>query len=216
MSFAILDVSSWPVVASETIGDDEKDWLGDQADVRWLFKPVVVHDGWQQGEDWAERIACEIAKALGIPTATVELAIRDGRTGCISKSVIPANWELQPGAVALSEVIEGYESRTKFRTGHNLDNIFRALSGCSLPPYTQLPLYTAFDVFAGYLVFDALIANCDRHDENWAVLRDQLTDQPPSLAPSFDHANSLGFNLRDATRVRLLSEGKVPDWAAKG
>jgi hypothetical protein len=216
VSLEVLDISAWTVAASETIGDDEKVWLRDPADVRWLFKPVVVHAGWRQGEDWAERISCEIARAFGIPAATVELAVRDDRPGCISKNVIPSNWELQPGAVPLSGMVDGYESRAKLRIGHNLSNIERILIDCQLPPDSDLPFQGAFNLFAGYLVFDALIANCDRHDENWALLRDLVTDQPPSLAPSYDHANSLGFNLQDAARARLVSEGKVADWAGKG
>jgi hypothetical protein len=43
-----------------------------------------------------------------------------------------------------------------------------------------------------YLLLDALIANTDRHHENWAVMR--APDATSVMAPSFDHASSLGFN----------------------
>lgn len=48
---------------------------------------------------------------------------------------------------------------------------------------------SAFDCFAGLLVFDALVGNTDRHHENWAIVEDTGL-----LAPSFDHGASLGFN----------------------
>ena len=46
--------------------------------------------------------------------------------------------------------------------------IMRALTGCQTPP--DCGVLTAPEVFAGYLVLDAWVANQDRHDQNWAVL----------------------------------------------
>ncbi|MEI4273426.1 hypothetical protein TEK04_17025 [Klenkia sp. LSe6-5] len=57
------------------------------------------------------------------------------------------------------------------------------------------------DGIAGYLVFDAWIANLDRHEENWAVL--QHRDRSLSLAPSYDHGAALGSSLTEDVRRRL-------------
>jgi hypothetical protein len=38
----------------------------------------------------------------------------------------------------------------------------------------------------------------------------------PCLAPSYDHATSLGFNLTDSHRDRILEQGGVNRWVAKG
>jgi hypothetical protein len=74
-----------------------------------------------------------------------------------------------------------------------------------------------FDVFAGYLVLDALIANRDRHEQNWAVLTPQLTTTPEMLAPTYDHASSLGFNLTDDKRRACLQvPGQLQTWAENG
>jgi hypothetical protein len=51
-------------------------------------------------------------------------------------------------------------------------------------------------VLLGLLVLDALIANTDRHHENWGVLAGARV-----LAPSFDHGTAWGFNLRDESGV---------------
>jgi len=60
----------------------------------------------------------------------------------------------------------------------------------------------AFDVFIGYLVLDAWIGNTDRHHENWGALRQRnQASQTLTLAPTFDHASSLGRELRDARRT---------------
>jgi hypothetical protein len=77
--------------------------------------------------------------------------------------------------------------------------------------------FRAFDAFAGYLAFDALIAHGDRHDRNWAVLVPPLeTEHLEALCPSFDHAASLGFTLTDETRAQHLHDGTIPRWAGRG
>src|SRR5204862_7335430 len=48
---------------------------------------------------------------------------------------------------------------------------------------------TAIDVLVGCLMFDAWIANQDRHHENWGLVEILGSTH---LAPSYDHASSLG------------------------
>jgi hypothetical protein len=70
-------------------------------------------------------------------------------------------------------------------------------------------------------VFDALIGNVDRHHENWGILRKQLKDgtQRGRLAPTFDHASSLGRELMDEggkqSRMRYLEELGVGKYAER-
>jgi hypothetical protein len=61
---------------------------------------------------------------------------------------------------------------------------------------------TAFDVFVGYLMLDAWIANQDRHHENWAVIN---ADDGIYLSPTFDHAASMGQNESDEKRKTRLT-----------
>ena len=63
---------------------------------------------------------------------------------------------------------------------------------------------------AEYVVLDAQIGNTDRHHENWGVLVD-LSEESVRLtvAPSFDHAYSLGRELRDTRRDWLLAANRV-------
>jgi hypothetical protein len=215
---SVLDVSSWPVYRPEPLGLDEKVWLVDaEGGELWLFKPRVERQGRVQGEDWSEKLASELGHLLGVPCARVELAIRGARRGSISLNLRPPGWEMQSGAVLLSGFLPDYQPGTKDRTGHSLINIHRALSGYAAPPGGGLPAdFTAFDAFAGYLVFDAWIANRDRHEENWAVLRWSDASEPDRLAGSFDHASSLGFNLLDTERERRLRTGTIEAWTDKG
>ena len=162
-------MDGWALADTESSGGDEKEWLRDLDGFLWLFKPRTEQLGWSQGEDWAEKITAEMAQLLGVPAARVQLAQRRGRYGSISLSLRPPGWELQHGAVLLAELLSDYAPRSKSRAGHTLASVQRVFS--EVRPPAALPQFTAFEAFTGYLVLDALVANQDRHEENWAVLR---------------------------------------------
>jgi hypothetical protein len=77
---------------------------------------------------------------------------------------------------------------------------------------------TALDVFVGYVMLDAWIANQDRHHENWAAIGSP-TEKGLRLAPTFDHGASLARNVSDIERKERLEsrdEGRrVPHFASR-
>lgn len=221
--FERLDVSSWEVDRDETSGVEAKMWLvepGAPARRPWLFKSVTVRPEYVCGEDWAEKTAAELGERLGIPCARVEMAQRDEHRGSISVNLRPPECQMQPGALFMQACeVENYlPGKVAGRPGHSLENIRRVLDGALPPPGVHLMFdATAFDVFAGYMVLDALIANRDRHDENWAVLLPIAGEGPTRLCGSYDHANSLGYNLNDVQRAAQLAQpGGVRNWCRKG
>ena len=219
--FPVLDVSNWEIIADETAGAEEKYWLQEPGtSTLWLFKSVTVKQGHVHGEDWAEKATAQLAALLGIPCANIELAEFHGALGCISADLRPPLHELQHGQVLLEEcAAPGYVHGTgKEHPGHSVENIQAALRGMSPPPRCDLGFHaTAYDVFAGYLLLDAWVANRDRHDNNWAVLRPVMaSSDPPRLCGSYDHASSLGFNVTDQTSSRLIEQQRVMTWCEKG
>lgn len=66
------------------------------------------------------------------------------------------------------------------------------------------------DALADMLVFDAVIANTDRHFGNLGFLVDARTNQIEAPAPLFDHGNSL-FNF--AGKAEMLSRQAFLDFA---
>jgi hypothetical protein len=221
--FDRIDVTAWDVDRDETSGVEEKMWLfkpGTDPRISWLFKSVTVDDEYVCGEDWAEKAAAEIGQLLGVSCARVEMAVRNGRNGSISEDLRSKNYEMQHGALLMQDhEVPGYvPGKVRGRPGHTVENIHRVLSGALPPPQSELPFNaSAFDVFAGFMVFDALIANRDRHDENWAVLLPIADDGPMRLCGSYDHANSLGYNLDDAKRAMYLDrKAGVQGWCRKG
>ena len=221
--FKRIDTTSWEVDRDETSGVEEKMWLampGEAGTASYLFKSVTVSETYACDEDLAEKAAGEIGRLLGVPCAHVELAIRNGSPGSISADLCPRGCELQHGTLLMQDrEVSGYvPGKVPGRPGHSLENIRLVLEDAVPPPRSDLPFAaTAFDVFAGYTVFDALIANRDRHDENWAVLLPIARDGPIMLCGSYDHANSLGYNLNDAKRLMYLErENGVRGWCRKG
>jgi len=215
----VVDASSWTLAGEEPQGLRPHQWLSHESRERtWLFKHPDEEPDRPLGEDVTEKLASELASVFGIPAARVELAARDGRRGCLVEDLRWSKGSHEPGQTLLAEVAEGYNPQDPEHRGHSVANIRQALERFTAPPASPTPEeFGAFDVFAGYLVFDALIANGDRHDRNWAVLiRPPGISGPDALCGSYDHASSLGFNLSDEERLRRLSEGRVESWARKG
>jgi hypothetical protein len=219
--FPVVDVSAWEVVRDETSGAEEKAWLQDPGTGQdWLFKAVTVKLGHVHGEDWAEKSAAHLADLIGIPCARIELARRGTSRGSISLDLCPKLFELQEGRILL-EGHPGYvhqPGRRGGHPGHSLENILTVLDGALPPPgWVGFPGATAFDVFAGYVMLDAWIANTDRHDHNWAVLRHATQAGPMRLSGSYDHASCLGFNVPDAKRTwRLAEPRRIGQWCERG
>lgn len=220
--FPVVDVSNWEVVDIETSGAEEKYWLAKpDDDQRWLFKSVTIKEGIVHGEDWAEKAVAHLATLLGIPCARIEMATRDNVPGCIGADLRPKPYQLQPGRVLLEErEAPRYVHRMgKSHPGHSAENIEAALAGVRPPPDCELPFSaTAFDVFAGFLLLDAWVANMDRHDHNWAVLSPATASgDPMRLCGSYDHGNSLGFNVTDdKRRGRLRDVASLERWCQRG
>lgn len=117
----------------------------------------------------------------------------------------------------LGGLVDDYNPEDRGHSAYNVFNVRRALDGFGPPPNSVATAgLDAFDVFVGYLLFDALIANTDRHDRNWAVLV-----PPPghdarfALCGSYDHASSLGFNLTDEHRVQMPDREQIEAWARR-
>ncbi|CAM3422252.1 hypothetical protein OCAE111667_09175 [Occultella aeris] len=225
-----IDVSDWRELQIEPGGSMSVRWLENpETGDGWLHKYTTVPDtGIEQGEDWAEAIATQVAVMLGVPCALVSLCTRHGMRGSLSRDLRLRGYSFWPANVWLYGRATGYVPQKEGapgvdpgrpgvrRPGHTLKNFCHALSETAVPPDFRGEATNGFDVLAGYFVLDALVANRDRHTENWAVLEPQVGSDPTMLAPSFDHGGSLGFNVKDEDRRRFLDESRVESWVRKG
>lgn len=204
MPYPIVEVPEDAPSQLEQLGSKAKFWFRAANGTRTLFK-----EGYPgSGEHWAEKVACEVARGLGIPHAEYELAVWNGRVGVVSPTIVPEGGRLIHGNELLARVVPEYEENKRFRASqHTLGRVFAVLRsprigtpvGWVRPPGVD----NAVGVFIGYLLLDALIGNQDRHHENWGLIK--LPEAGLALAPTYDHASSLGRNETDAARVERLT-----------
>ncbi|HEY5991968.1 MAG TPA: HipA domain-containing protein [Candidatus Udaeobacter sp.] len=212
--YPIIHLEPEWVRADETMGSKDKDWflLPDRQEL-WLFKYPRVNQRVTTGEHWAEKIAAEIAELLAVPHCAVELAEFQGRAGSLSRrfpELSQPGIELIHGNDLLGGLVLGYEREKTFhQSNHTLTNILEAVARVISEEKER---YDAMTTLAGYVVLDALILNTDRHHQNWALLRETRPDGTVRhrVAPSFDHASSLGRELL----TQRLDEWAKEDWRA--
>ena len=211
-TYRILEVEPEWVLEPEAMGSKDKFWYRQPDEhVAWLFKYPQPNTG----QHWAEKIAAEVAKLLQILHAKVELATFQEKRGSVTESFARKGRSLYHGNQLLEGVVHGYDPTKKFhQSSHTLSNIWQVMERVFEEPETARRAKLRI---AEYLVLDALIGNTDRHHENWGILLERPGEGRQNfVAPSFDHASSLGRELVDERRSRILAGHRVGDYAEKG
>lgn len=210
--FQIIDISGWTKLTPEQMGTKPKFWCLDPEGEECLFKESRSHSG----EHWSEKLAAEIAEELGLPHAKIELAVCCGKSGTLSRNFMenPMSSSLEHGNQLLFRHDPNYpkDGPNFGAAAHTFSRIFSVLDEqhVGLPStFRGQPecVRSAGEVFVGYLLLDALINNTDRHHENWAIIVSQSADHTrrAELAPTFDHASSLGRELTDDRRAYRMN-----------
>jgi hypothetical protein len=214
--FPVFDVSRSVSDRPEALGTKEKFWLIPDAPSGLPASPHLFKIGRPHtGENWAEKVCCEILAHLEIPHATYHFAVHEGDMGVVSERFMPQGASFIPANMILAQTVPDYDGERRFRQfKYQLSTslgMLRVLLGLRLPLATPAKYahLTVADFFVGYLLFDALVGNTDRHHENWGVViisgGEASAPAEFHLAPSFDHASSLGRNENDASRTRRLT-----------
>ena len=206
--FPIIVVPEAGGTSIEQLGTKEKFWYEDIDLGTCLCKVVRPFTG----EDWSEKIASELARLLGLPHARYELAEWMQARCVVSPSFVPKLGALVPGNELLVQIDPNYLARvTRYKQSrHTVQAVSDAiqLASCGLPYGWDGPevISSALDVFVGYLMLDALIGNTDRHHENWGIVQVSNPGRIVQyLAPTFDHASSLGCHESDDVRLARLT-----------
>lgn len=204
MTFPIITVSPNSSTQLEQLGTKEKCWFQQGESTMFLFKVGRPNTG----ENWAEKVCCEIARLLGLPHAEYDLALWGGKQGVITPSLVPENGRLILGNELLAWVYKTYDPAIRYKsTQHILRRVIAVLQQPTIGTPTgwnrPTQVSDAVGVFAGYLLLDALVCNQDRHHENWGLIG--TPEHELTLAPTFDHASSLGRNETDENRRKRLN-----------
>lgn len=213
--FPVVTVESEVFELFEQLGTKSKFWYDES---RSLFK--AGRPG--TGENWAEVVASRIARGLGLPHAhydlaetTVTLLDWEPEPNGMTRGVTTPNFTPRGGRLILgNELIVNVSSAETTKTqNRRSQHTVPRLAGVMKSERVQIPqewesprqVQTAGGVMAGYLMLDVLIGNQDRHEENWGILARPGHSAPTfELAPTFDHASSMGRNETDQRRLQKL------------
>lgn len=212
--YPVIDVTPYRAVDFEQMGSKEKWWFVHPDLGMCMFKKARE----KTGEDWSEKAAEQICGLLDLPHAKYELSTYGGQRGILTTTLLGEEWPLIHGNEIMHHIFSDYPKleplKRDFRLiqQYTIARVFEIVSvDLVKPPLIQrLKEFNgnATDIFVGYLTFDALIGNNDRHDQNWAIVF--LTEKSSRrsfmmLAPTYDHASSLGRELSDGERAERLA-----------
>ena len=184
----------------EQLGTKEKFWYDNS---RFLFK--IGRENTL--ENCSEKIACEIAKIIGLPCAEYELGSYDNKQGSVSENFLiknNENYHLILGNEILASIIKDYPKDKRFKAReYKLNLVLKILNifGKNNVLISSIQNKTPLFVFLGYLIFDCLIGNQDRHHENWGF----IVNGDFILAPTFDHASGVASKVSEEEAKRRLT-----------
>ncbi len=148
------------------------------------------------GKNWTEKVAYEIGKQMQLPVARYELAVlaESFEQNANSLGIITTNYK-QEGLDYQESEAAIFQQLGRYPYNFNEETNFIAQNNLSLPPNYQPPeqINDGLDLWTGYMIFDGLIANRDRHGKNWEIAVDKNGNK--SLAPLFDNGMSLGMTI---------------------
>jgi hypothetical protein len=207
--YMIYQVPEDAADAPEQLGTKPKFWFSDASSQKFMFKEARPGTG----EDWAEKVAAELCEVLELPHVKYELASWRDRRGVVTPMFVRDGGRLILGNELLGQVVPGYDGQSTYKQRqHTVRIVVRLLRGVAISSTNAAipsrPIEDAADVFCGYLMLDALIGNTDRHHENWGLVLQP--NQTVELAPTFDHASSLGREESDESRAQRLITNDRP------
>lgn len=194
------DFSHWSEYdgASEGSGRSEKIWLiNNQNNAIGLFKYRKDDD---TTDHVSECIAYKLACLLGIECAEFELGEYNGRVGSMSYSVLKRPREtLIEGINYIISLYPEYDiSELKDRASgkmYSIEMIKESISDV-----------IDFKEFLTILLFDYLIGNTDRHQSNWAFIKN---DKDIRMSPLYDNSSSLCAYINQKELLECLGKDKM-------
>lgn len=182
-------------------------------------------------EFWNEIIAYQIGKTLGLEMLRYDIAIYQNEIGCISPKMINENEELIEVGRYMTVLNPRFSPEiNSLRKEYTFQLLQDTLN------YFNLSNYISY--FLEVLIFDALIGNTDRHQENWAFIgrssslninyfKDQqsyegkliqlLGSNIIKVAPIYDCGSSLARELtEEGVDLKLTNSLELEKYVEKG
>lgn len=193
----IIDVSNWEIATDVfTSGKREKKWIHppELPNEHYLLK-FPEAEGF--GEVYAEVIAYLLAENIfGLSVPKSQFAQENGRIAVLSKSFIDKKVNTESLA-AMDFFGPDFDATDLYQ--------YTIEKSCAL-----MVKHNLLKEFLLMCIFDYLIANQDRHSENWELLTNNNISPKYIFSPMFDNGSSLfsNFNYGDVTIDALLTDKK--------
>jgi len=151
---------------------------------------------------WSEIIAYRLGCMMGIdvPPAFAAVDAHEGQPAALIEFFFGP-----PGNPGASEFVHGGDYCVRYEPSYErvkgTDHTVELLLMIAERERENGLVSDPIEVWAGYFLFDALIGNTDRHQDNWGILwHDTIAPNPRQgvYAPAFDNGTSLGYNLTEA------------------
>ncbi|MFB5761164.1 HipA domain-containing protein [Paenibacillus medicaginis] len=225
--YPIVNLSGWKYEDLMVSGSKEKRWYRMPGSNKLvLFKlPITLTSESSNnmseitGEMWSEKLASDIAEILGFNVHQVDIASLEIDQEAISFYGLDEDkircLDIIYGALCHSFLSEGLESLVE---GADLimeldDTYNRKLLKGNKEVYSYQLLLRVFDKYNciddlyKMIIFDTLIGNTDRHQDNFGMIRDEVSSRSLSFAPFYDNSSSLGRELT-TQRIQLMFRDK--------
>jgi hypothetical protein len=220
---SVIDVIDWPEDPGHPQypeGAREKSALFPPAEIpfdflvpgrRYLFK---LSDPRYPEQFWAETIAYIAGSLLGVEVPPAYVAFHSGRQVCgalIEWFFVDGEQSFVAGGDRLQRLVPEYDR--KKGSHHSFQLVHRECARAA-----QRGLHGDWLLYWGQAVlFDALIGNTDRHQDNWGFLAWTESDGTikERLAPLFDNGTSLGME-RHMEHVATWDSKKYDAYLKRG
>ncbi len=173
----IADISSLSLLSPDNTSDGwlKKKWIIDNGE-RVLLKGG---SGTEQQEPFNEAIASEICRRLGVPHVEYSVAEHDGRYYSACKDFITGDTEL----------VSAWHIKNALPKGKNESEYTHFLRCCEAVGIETME--SIKKQLCKMFTVDCIIANSDRHFNNFGFVRDADSLEWQGLAPVFDSGTSL-------------------------
>lgn len=187
---------------------------------RYLFKQSAER---YPAQFWAEVMAYRIGTFVGVPVPPSFVSFDSNRSvyGALiewfySDSVSSYSFDRYvSGGQYMRRMIPGYDIVRGEQ--HNFESVHELCRGFSIAGHlVDAPL----TYWAKVLLFDALIGNQDRHQDNWGILwrvsRSSVKRMEGRFAPAFDNGTSLGHEITEENLTKAIQADSLNRYIRRG
>lgn len=177
----------------------------------YLFKESITR---YPDQYWVELVAYIVSKHLNVDVPKVFPALKKTEDGVICGSLIEWFYDIESERFIhagnyFKRLIPNFDDKTGRE--HNLSTMSLLIRYFSIKANLQTEgLFWLADM----VLFDALIGNTDRHQDNWGVIFSTVANES-RLSPLFDNGTSLGHE-RFIERIQGWDTDRIKGYINKG